>query len=265
MTVLPVTGSSPRVRGKGRAGRHCRIRGGIIPAGAGKRRKIMKKIFLSRDHPRGCGEKRKAAGKQEVPKGSSPRVRGKAETVPRLLEGRGIIPAGAGKSVRRSSLGTGQRDHPRGCGEKPHVELPIVGVVGSSPRVRGKVAQWLLAGAAAGIIPAGAGKRVVCLPASIASGDHPRGCGEKTNARWIPARRMGSSPRVRGKVVGRYFGCKKSGIIPAGAGKRALSSERQKGRRDHPRGCGEKSRQKAAFHLLSGSSPRVRGKGARKR
>ena len=50
-------GSSPRVRGKAKRLKCVRACQGIIPAGAGKRRRLSPVLLLGRDHPRGCGEK----------------------------------------------------------------------------------------------------------------------------------------------------------------------------------------------------------------
>ena len=51
-------GSSPRVRGKvDLLGRVLRVHR-IIPAGAGKRSQTSNTMLQTRDHPRGCGEKR---------------------------------------------------------------------------------------------------------------------------------------------------------------------------------------------------------------
>ena len=51
-----------------------------------------------------------------------------------------------------------------------------------------------------------------------------------------------------------------SGIIPAGAGKRAHEAHLAGPTEDHPRGCGEKPRYFDEKFKLQGSSPRVRGK-----
>ena len=130
------------------------------------------------------------------------------------------------------------------------------------------------------IIPAGAGKRPCRSASRPRSGDHPRGCGEKSEAR--PKRHMnpGSSPRVRGKGEASARRAAERGIIPAGAGKRLPPPEHRRPSGDHPRGCGEKCRPRRArrggrdhprgcgekrmllhrARTFAGSSPRVRGK-----
>ena len=172
-------GSSPRVRGKGSC-RDCRwLRGGIIPAGAGKSDGRVGGDGGVEDHPRGCGEKQDPRRHDAEEPGSSPRVRGKAKqrcTSPMRTR---IIPAGAGKRSCRRSPRCLSRDHPRGCGEKSPVVMEVVPTAGSSPRVRGKADERGGRRCDSRIIPAGAGKRVFDDSPAPGIEDHPRGCGEK--------------------------------------------------------------------------------------
>ena len=112
-------GSPPRVRGKGRKNRIPFASPRITPAYAGKRIKLRKRHSICGDHPRACGEKV-----------VSKRFRCTSPW---------ITPARAGKSytafVRLHPL----RDHPRACGEKDEVWQQLDELVGSPPRVRGKV------------------------------------------------------------------------------------------------------------------------------
>ena len=172
----------------------------IIPAGAGKRYHRNSGVQPLPDHPRGCGEKG-----------------GGLCRVPCVV---GIIPAGAGKSPFSRVYCAGVRDHPRGCGEKRRGSRPRQSAAGSSPRVRGKALVRAVSPRVRGIIPAGAGKRGPRLLPAAVDWDHPRGCGEKTRPRGDPARPLGSSPRVRGKVIRTEMFGSSPRIIPAGAGKR---------------------------------------------
>ena len=151
-------GSSPRVRGKVDPPLHPLAEGGIIPAGAGKRRSAGTKGRCPGDHPRGCGEKSPTLAATVPSMGSSPRVRGKARAGPRATAWRGIIPAGAGKSPPPGLVGLCGEDHPRGCGEKGWPLCAALSRQGSSPRVRGKDYDRVLKAISIGIIPAGAGK-----------------------------------------------------------------------------------------------------------
>ena len=90
-------------------------------------------------HPRACGENGKTFTVAVLVVGSSPRVRGKRTGDHDLDPGTRLIPACAGKTVRRWASGTATRAHPRVCGENiPGAGIPP-GLVGSSPRVRGKL------------------------------------------------------------------------------------------------------------------------------
>ena len=133
-----IRGSPPRVRGK--AGQRRRSEGypRITPAGAGKRARAFGVRCGSRDHPRGSGENRMRGDLLSLNKGSPPRVRGKAEVASLMLKGRGITPAGAGKSSRARAHSPPRRDHPRGCGEKAYANSKMRTSGGSPPRVRGK-------------------------------------------------------------------------------------------------------------------------------
>ena len=74
---------------------------------------------------------------------------------------------------------------------------------------------------------------------------------------------MGSSPRVRGKLLVPAMHCRTVRLIPARAGKTSTRESRSQRRRAHPRACGENWSEVAGARWRAGSSPRVRGKLAR--
>ena len=112
-----IRGSPPQVRGK-RGGIPIRTpKKRITPAGAGKTKREQSDQPKSRDHPRRCGENRWIFYPKIFFQGSPPQVRGK-----RLRKHTGtycgrITPAGAGKTMSRTSWGIRPWDHPRRCGE----------------------------------------------------------------------------------------------------------------------------------------------------
>ena len=132
-------GSPPRMRGKV----HLVICegdiGGITPAYAGKSSTSGASTSAVWDHPRVCGEKRRAAQPPGREAGSPPRMRGKVYVGVVRVVVKGITPAYAGKSKYAVKASDIIWDHPRVCGEKCpclHIYNPSQG---SPPRMRGKV------------------------------------------------------------------------------------------------------------------------------
>ena len=135
-----------------------------------------------------------------------------------------ITPACAGKRRSDWIIRSTYWDHPRVCGEKPHLSRYL---------------------------------------AAAAGRDHPRVCGEKDKTSVELAPGAGSPPRMRGKGRRVYEATHGAGITPAYAGKRRQLARPSKCVEDHPRVCGEKFAFFVAKTLKMGSPPRVRGKGGR--
>ena len=133
-------------------------RKGITPAYAGKRIVLPWIWIVLGDHPRVCGEKVAHPLYHTRKGGSPPRMRGKAEPEAAPRPALRITPAYAGKSRRVFYTKTCIRDHPRVCGEK-EIAFKTTGYhIGSPPRMRGKVVQFLKKIELSGITPAYAGK-----------------------------------------------------------------------------------------------------------
>ena len=133
-------------------------------------------------------------------------------------------------------------------------------LMGSPPRMRGKVMRKEILRIIHGITPAYAGKREGPKNAQSKVGDHPRVCGEKCIPLTRGHGRQGSPPRMRGKVTSLIPALPLHGITPAYAGKSPASGPVWRKRGDHPRVCGEKAPSAALFARLAGSPPRMRGK-----
>ena len=153
-----LSGSPPRVRGKGQLRPQIKRHIGITPARAGKSVSALATQVAKKDHPRACGEKSNIFQSMLNRLGSPPRVRGKEIVVHDETIRIGITPARAGKSdlYLRFSLAFG--DHPRACGEKYGLEGRQIIRPGSPPRVRGKGHQSPHGRVPQGITPARAGK-----------------------------------------------------------------------------------------------------------
>ncbi len=96
-------------------------------------------MIMSRDHPRGCGEKAHATSIANFKAGSPPRVRGEAVDIVDEDGNWGITPAGAGRSLALGKL--------------------IEPIQGSPPRVRGEGVKAPCTDVIHRITPAGAGRR----------------------------------------------------------------------------------------------------------
>ena len=126
--------------------------------------------------------------------------------------------------------------------------------------MRGKAPDRHPAGAAGGITPAYAGKRIFKAWCGFSGRDHPRVCGEKGEScrSFSPGR--GSPPRMRGKGQSQWYQLAEAGITPAYAGKRRKNGNCSNTNWDHPRVCGEKLPLVRVAYPVGGSPPRMRGK-----
>ena len=167
-------------------------------------------------------------------------MRGKLRQARVPERGRRLIPARAGKTLDIPHAAPRHRAHPRACGENPQVRREVFLGGGSSPRVRGKHQRRRGLLRLMGLIPARAGKTPPAPASPPSRPAHPRACGENRLTFSAASRSSGSSPRVRGKLVG-----------GRGLPDPALA---------HPRACGENSLLSFLSLLGLGSSPRVRGK-----
>ena len=161
---------------------------------------------------------------RRLPLRSPPRMRGKDFLIQHCLFSQGITPAYAGKSFGSFCFLSFRQDHPRVCGEKQAAVALPQPVLGSPPRMRGKVFIGQVCIAPKGITPAYAGKRDILNFTHDFTGDHPRVCGEKYMGVPTKVKKPGSPPRVRGKGQAACEVVVEFGITPACAGKSCSSS-----------------------------------------
>ena len=212
--------------------------------------------------------------------GSSPLTRGKPLLSLAWCEIERLIPAHAGKTSYSSAAPTGQRAHPRSRGENPVKPWCPSHSPGSSPLTRGKLGEEAVLRAGGGLIPAHAGKTSTPSLAATRTRAHPRSRGENREGSivWPPPpahprsrgenhepRRLrplmpGSSPLTRGKRHDGHQGVRRSGLIPAHAGKTHGRRLQRQEREAHPRSRGENTRARRTRPTGAGSSPLTRGK-----
>ena len=114
--------------------------------------------------------------------GSSPRVWGTLFVVDEDDSAGRFIPTGVGNADFQNKSKQIYSVHPHGCGERSSVQLAVVRLSGSSPRVWGTRAA---AGDSIGderFIPTGVGNASREIKAAAEAAVHPHGCGERTSS-----------------------------------------------------------------------------------
>ncbi len=130
---------------------------------------------------------------------------------------------------------------------------------GSSPRWRGGPGHHLLSGYGSGVIPALAGRTDGPMRWKPVGWGHPRAGGADSWSAYVEHFGCGSSPRWRGGH--RSAGCpvRRTGVIPALAGRTAIHNRRHKIGGGHPRAGGADASPSHTSPPGEGSSPRWRG------
>ena len=139
--------------------------------------------------------------------GSPPRMRGKRKSPSSRNCRTRITPAHAGKTENGGIQIEEGADHPRACGENIRFDYNALHDFGSPPRMRGKPSIFLSSSVKTRITPAHAGKtrRRFYTPRTIS--DYPRACGENVYRVDSLRGRVGSPPRMRGKLWTRRGVC----------------------------------------------------------
>ena len=195
--------------------------------------------------------------------GSSPLTRGKLFTGVPAADPLGLIPAHAGKTSCRCAGARPGRAHPRSRGENVNGVVALQGVEGSSPLTRGKLRPAYDQSASTGLIPAHAGKTLVCPDQAVCFQAHPRSRGENAFVGAGFSFDHGSSPLTRGKPRLPGARGRVDRLIPAHAGKTPLSTILDGDRTAHPRSRGENTWLLPRGQRARGSSPLTRGKPVR--
>ena len=212
---------------------------GLIPAHAGKTDDARDGYAARRAHPRSRGENRRRRSRGSSTLGSSPLTRGKRREVGSQRRNPGLIPAHAGKTRIRASVSSVVAAHPRSRGENGVVARHVVLPLGSSPLTRGKRRRIPARTGGRGLIPAHAGKTPSRRSRTGQTRAHPRSRGENISRASALSAARGSSPLTRGKLHNARAALRADGLIPAHAGKTAMSSSMFCSIGAHPRSRGE--------------------------
>ena len=175
-------------------------------------------------------------------------------------DGKGLIPARAGKTGGLDTSHVKEAAHPRAGGENESGNAIDYQAIGSSPRGRGKLADLARSPGERRLIPARAGKTGIGISHRPHWQAHPRAGGENGLLILIALVVLGSSPRGRGKPITSLDLREVSRLIPARAGKTHLVVKSHRAKPAHPRAGGENARSITPTTARPGSSPRGRGK-----
>ena len=131
---------------------------GLIPAHAGKTPSKPRAISQPGTHPRSRGENWAALSSMGSHGGSSPLTRGKQIHYLQTPPCPRLIPAHAGKTLHDPAHRSASKAHPHSRGENAERGAQILGYLGSSPLMRGKLRSSQSDMLSGGLIPAHAGK-----------------------------------------------------------------------------------------------------------
>ncbi len=137
---------------------------------------------------------------------------------------------------------------------------PRRGVLGSSPRWRGRLVEGVEALGLGGLIPALAGTTNRAVREPVSGRAHPRVGGDDCPSRRDLASTAGSSPRWRGRPVQVQVLVFSGGLIPALAGTTPAWFVQGQLQGAHPRAGGDDDRPLSRRRVRGGSSPRWRGR-----
>ena len=232
---------------------------GSAPRARGTLRGPRRRTPRTADQPRVRGEHPPLPSARRSPGGSAPRARGTPVQRSLGVRRRGISPACAGNTGRRSLPQPRSSDQPRVRGE--HVrddDLPDT-VDGSAPRARGTQDNQYTPVLRDRISPACAGN--TCTPGACrcSRADQPRVRGEHQCSSGICSPCTGSAPRARGTRFAERRLAAGDRISPACAGNTSSWTGSARGASDQPRVRGEHVVVRLQALGGLGSAPRARG------
>ncbi len=150
-----------------------------------------------------------------------------------------LTPANAGTTRDTIRKALPERAHPRECGDDAGISSGYLTRLGSPPRMRGRHRPTRTRRGRCRLTPANAGTTGhVAHPARSAPA-HPRECGDDGPRCASRAKRAGSPPRMRGRLM--RSGCWRPDrrLTPANAGTTRVYSFAAAIAAAHPRECGD--------------------------
>ena len=199
------------------------------------------------------------SGDSWTEEGLSPHARGNLPLILAIPKFARSIPARAGKPPSRGSSRFLLWVYPRTRGETALLDDTEFALEGLSPHARGNRRFGAGVLIRRGSIPARAGKPQRRQSASRLARVYPRTRGETASSHCVRTRPTGLSPHARGNRWRRSRFRRRSGSIPARAGKPGLSVAAREASRVYPRTRGETAGAQGCPRSPTGLSPHARG------
>ncbi len=255
-------GRSPRGRGRQSLNILRYLSRRTIPARAGTTVLPRSPASGREDDPRAGGDDQRTPHRGLARSGRSPRGRGRRLRQLRLGVQNRTIPARAGTTGWAAPWACWSRDDPRAGGDDWPPPVPGEVTVGRSPRGRGRPPRRAWRRFGGRTIPARAGTTGRLTRRAWSAGDDPRAGGDDHNGDVKIAYETGRSPRGRGRPLPQLGQRRGQGTIPARAGTTTPTRKSSWRWADDPRAGGDDLTAAEIVHVVSGRSPRGRGRRA---
>ena len=178
--------------------RHARTR--FTPTLVGKTQSLPVMATISWVHPHACGENSLFSTKRGEQPGSPPRLWGKLARRPPARPAERFTPTLVGKTCKSGRPSQPRWVHPHACGENGNVLSSIMIILGSPPRLWGKLKRQNSLCFYTRFTPTLVGKTRRWLPLKLWPSVHPHACGENMKELSDIAPFRGSPPRLWGKL-----------------------------------------------------------------
>ena len=249
---MPITGSSPRLRGTRAWRSRSQSSAGSSPRLRGTRPRAVPSVADSAVHPRACGEHgspRSVRPASSVhPRACGEHASGRAFTAnlgpdsPQLWAHPGV------KAPSGGTRGDGFA-HVISTAMRRFIPAPAGNTRASAPKCRGVFAVHPRACGEHAVLRSYAWRPLTAV--------HPRACGEHVAASRCTCARTGSSPRLRG-TRSRRSAIEPAPVHPRACGEHAVACAARRRGRFIPAPAGN-TRRRASQSVSVGSSPRLRG------
>ena len=210
-------------------------------------------------HPHACGEIASSGGIHSAGCGTSPRLWGDSDVIPKDLDTLRYIPTPVGRLDYFASKSELLPVHPHACGEICSMVHRISVWYGTSPRLWGDCTLSRIRKAHSRYIPTPVGRFALSSPYSSSISVHPHACGEILMRYAASFDVSGTSPRLWGDCIAETLSWYILRYIPTPVGRFAPLPCHGPPRPVHPHACGEINDRRDCECGLVGTSPRLWG------